>query len=332
MEVKLKYNTEFSNVMPDLEKTGYQMPEHAPFDSLENANAFIAEEFERAKALLLALPDGGGYRFYTGPASRSIRCETYGSCHWETIEVDEHGKRMIPTTFYPSEYVQKTYGITEDGVYRVPEGMEIPYHGILFARSVDGEFKSYWKKDNGLPFEASLAQKLIDDPDVEIGTDTGLIVREGDLSTKYATDYYLPCTNPRSSIFMPTIHSPVSDACNVDSDFTIEALFVFDGGYVLPVVKCFKTRGPGAISVHDAMHDILDELDGGIDELSDFFEDCGNFKKTEDGFSLYVFSADGLETDAEFDDSNYSEVRRALSSIRLVELTEKITDRGFDDI
>ena len=332
MEVKLKYSVEFSNTMQDLEKTGYQLPEHGPFESLEDANAFITEELEKAKALLLALPDGGGYRFYTGPASKSIRCETYGSCHWETIEVDEHGKRMIPTTFYPNEYVQKTYGLTEDGIYGVPEGMDIPYHGILLARSIDGEFKSCWERDDGIPFDESLAKKLIDDPEVEIGTNTGLIVRKSDLGSKYATDYYLPCTNPRSSIFMPTVHAPVSDACNVESDFTIEVLFAFDDGYVVPVVKHFKTRGPFAISVHDAMHDILEDLDGGLDELSDLFEDCGNFKKTEDGFSLYAFSADGLETDLEFDDSNYCDVRRALSSIRLVDLTEKITDRGLDDI
>lgn len=317
--MEVKYTVKFSNSMEDMSETSYQMPEQNSFDSMKEAMDFVATEAEKAKTLLLELPDAGCYRFYHGPASQSIRKEPCGSCHWEIVETDKNERRAIMMTFYPDKYVQETYGITED-VYSVPEERDIPYVGLQFALSIEGKFESCWGRDKGLPFEVSLAKKLIDDPNVRVGTRFYYVKRDGEY--KSATSYFLPCKNPDSVIFKPTVHQPVSNACNISTKFIVEALFAFGDGYLVPVTKHFNTEGSFSISVRDAMDAILDEVDGSYEEVEHFFEGCGNYKKSDCGFILCGYSASGQECAMDFDTLNYREIKRALVSVRLVNLME----------
>lgn len=327
MKTKLNNIVEFSNTIASLNAAGYKMPDCGTFPTTDEAMAFISKEADKAKELLSALPDFGSYRFYEGDYSMSIRCDTeVGSCHWEISQVDQDGNHLVPTMFYPDKHAQETYGLKPDGPYSVPVGRDIPYWGIRFARSIEGKFESFWIKDQELPFEESLAKKLIDDPKVHVGTDFCYVEKDGDF--KSATVYTLPFHNPNSTIFRPTVHQPVSNASNVDTDFRLEILFVFDDGYLVPVTKDFSTGGSFSISAKDAMDDIIDALDGSFEDVEELLKSSGNYKNTEDGFILYGFSADGRYCDMEFDESNYREISRALASIRLIGLIENVKTAG----
>lgn len=73
--MEVKYTVKFSNSMEDMSETSYQMPEQNSFDSMKEAMDFVATEAEKAKTLLLALPDAGCYGSimapYHSPSARS---------------------------------------------------------------------------------------------------------------------------------------------------------------------------------------------------------------------------------------------------------------------
>ena len=227
--------------------------------------------------------------------------------------------------FYPEQYVKETYGL--DAVLQtvVQATADIPYNGLVFARKhADGTMQSFFKKDAGLPFEQTLAQKLLTDPHIKAGTHGGFTSD----TFEAVTDFILPCRNPDSVIFSPTIHHPVSNACNVDTVFAIEVLFSFDDGLIFPFVREFKTGGSFSISVMDAMEEVIDDLSNldSPDVFSEFFSDCPNAYKDECGWHIIVSSAEGILETLYFEGNptDASELRRAVVSMRLVQLSETI--------
>ena len=227
--------------------------------------------------------------------------------------------------FYPDDYVKDTYGLDTVLKTTVESPADIPYNGLTFARKrADGTMQSFFKTDTGLPFEQTLAQKILSDPNVKTGTRGGFAGG----SFEAVVDYILPCRNPNSIIFSPTIHQPISDACNVDTVFAIEVLFSFDDGLVFPIVKEYKSGGSFSISAMDAMEELIDELHdiSSPEEFSEFLSDCPNAYRDGYGWHIIVSSAEGVLETLDFAGyaTDITELRRAVVSMRLVRLSETI--------
>lgn len=297
------------------------------FSSMKDAAACIKEEMQKIRNVLEARSIE--YNEQTRYASEEITTEFNGSCRWDIHCIIQGRAIKTPALFVPSPYIKETYGLKDVSAY-IEKNSEVPYYGLNFARSVNGTIRSYLVADRGIPFEESMAKKLLDDPKVPVGTRYGFIECDGEtvrMGTQPATDYYLPYQNQDCILFAPTVPSPIPDASNVQADFDLEVLFCFGEGLLVPIRKLYQTEGAYAISVRDGIEDILNALGGPFEEVEDFFSSSGNCHKTEDGFSLMAFSAGGLYSELEFSDdrTDLYELSRALTSIRLVRMEERIS-------
>lgn len=304
----------------------YAFSSDKQFLSMEDAAACIKEEMQKIRSALES--SNTDYHEQIRYASEEITTEFNGSCRWEIHCIIQGRAIKTPALFVPSPYIKETYGLKDVPAY-IEKDSEVPYYGLNFARSVNGSFKSYLVADRGIPFEESMAKKLLDDPKVPVGTRYGFIKCDGEtvqMETQPATDYYLPYRNQDCILFAPTVPSPIPDASNVQADFDLEVLFCFGEGLLVPIRKTYRTEGAYAISVKDAIEDILNVLGGPFEEVADFFSVSGNYHETEDGFSLMAFSAGGLYSELEFSDdrTDLYELSRALTGIRLVRLEERI--------
>ena len=246
--------------------------------------------------------------------------------------------QKINKTYSVQPYVHEKYGL-EDVELIFKKELELPFYSSLFARykyknnADNGTYESYWKVDKDKKWEDTLAYKLIEDSKnglIKVGKQ-GVIVYDSDTNEQYyATNYYLIYYDKNSYFNKPSINSPISDATNVTSSVTVEFLFSFEDGYILPVYKNIKTGGWGALSFYDIVQDCIDDLDC----LEEFFEDCPNvtFDKEEDLITIYVCSEESCDTELTFSDDNIGryEIKRSLSSIRIVDLQEKL-DNGLKE-
>ena len=304
----------------------YAFSSDKQFLSMEDAVACIKEEMQKIRSALKACSIE--YHEQTRYASEEITTEFNGSCRWDIHCIIKNKAVKTPALFVPSQYIKETYGLKDISAY-IEKSSEVPYYGLNFARNVNGTFRSYLIADRGVPFEESMAKKLLDDPKVPVGTHYGFIECDGEtvrMEMQPATDYYLPYQNQDCVLFAPTVPSPIPDAGNVQVDFDLEVLFCFGEGLLVPIRKSYRTEGAYAISVRDAIEDILNALEGPFEEIDDFFSDSGNYHETEDGFTLMAFSAGGLYSELEFSDdrTDLYELSRALTSIRLVHMEERI--------
>ena len=184
--------------------------------------------------------------------------------------------QKINKTYSVQPYVHEKYGL-EDVELIFKKELELPFYSSLFARykykndADNGTYESYWKVDKDKKWEDTLAYKLIEDSKnglVKIGKHGGIIYNLDTNEQYYATDYYLIYYDKNSYFNKPSVNSPISDATNVTSSVTVEFLFSFEDGYILPVYKNIKTGGWGALSFIDIAKDAFDDLD----DLKYFFE------------------------------------------------------------
>ena len=240
--------------------------------------------------------------------------------------------QKINKTYSVQPYVHEKYGL-EDIELTFKKELELPFYSSLFARykykndADNGTYESYWKVDKDKKWEDTLAYKLIEDSKnglIKVGKQ-GVIIYDSDTNEQYyATDYYLIYYDKNSYFNKPSVNSPISDATNVTSSVTVEFLFSFEDGYILPVYKNIKTGGWGALSFIDIAEDAFNDLD----DLEYFFEDCHNvtFDKEDESINIYACSEDSCNTELTFSYDNIGryEIKRSLSSIRIVDLQEKI--------
>lgn len=229
------------------------------------------------------------------------------------------------TKFYTEGKAKSAYNADFTVTSATEKPVDLAWNGLTFARGyADGTKESFFKADKGLPFEETLAAKLLNDPEVRTGTKSGFVERDGEMIA--VTDHILPCRNPESVVFQPTVFEPVSNAVNVDTDFALEILFAMDDGYFFPYVKTFKTGGSFAISVADAIHDTLSDWDfGGIFE--ELAENCPNVIKDEYGYHILVSNAEGILDQFDYEDPGTPEeheLMRSIVSMRLVKLNAVI--------
>lgn len=238
-------------------------------------------------------------------------------------------------TYSVQPYVHEKYGL-EDVELTFKRELELPFYSSLFARykykdnANNGTYESYWKVDKDKKWEDTLAYKLIEDSKkglVKVGKH-GVVIYDSDTDEQYyATDYYLVYYDKNSCFYKPSVNSPISDATNVTSSVTVEFLFSFEEGYILPVYKNIKTYGQDALSFIDIVQNCLDDLDY-ADYFEEFFEDCPNVTFDEEGdlINIYACSEESCDTELTFSYDNIGryEIKRSLSSIRIVDLQENI--------
>ena len=241
--------------------------------------------------------------------------------------------QKINKTYSVQPYVHEKYGL-EDVELTFKKELELPFYSSLFARykykndADNGTYQSYWKVDKGKKWEDTLAYKLIEDSKnglVKVGKQ-GVIIYDSDTNEEYhATDYYLVYYNKNSYFNKPSVNSAISNASNVASSITVELVFSFEDGYILPVYKNFKTGGSYALAFSDIVKDCIDEL---YHHLEYFFEDCPNvtFDKENESINIYVCSEESCDTELTFSYDNIGryEIKRSLSSVRIVDLQENI--------
>lgn len=238
-------------------------------------------------------------------------------------------------TYSVQPYVHEKYGL-EDIVLTFREELELPFYSSLFARykyknkdnANNGTYESYWKVDVGKEWEDTLAYKLIEDSKnglIKVSKQGGIVYDSDADEQYYATDYYLVYYDKNSYFNKPSINSAISNASNVASSVTVELVFSFDDGYILPVYKNIKTGGCWALAFSDIAKDCISEL---YDNLEYFFEDCPNVEidKEEETITIEACSEESGNTELTFSYDNIGryEIKRSLSSIRIVDLQEKI--------
>lgn len=258
--------------------------------------------------------------------SRTSRWDIYNGVDYVcTIHVmaNANGKKLFPICFRPSQYIESKYNISS-GLFGNAVYAEVAFDSVAFARKHEnGQFESFLVRDKDVPFDDSLAKKIIDDPMANIVVKT-VILRPSD---ETATDYFLTYQNDDCIIFKPSLLRPVECASNVSTRFLIEFLFAFEDGCVVPIVSEFKTSGCHSVSVSDIYDETLQKLDFDYCEILDLFKTSPNFQKTIEGFNLIASSPERGVTTLEFcqdDRSLRDELRRALVSMRIVDMSETI--------
>lgn len=242
--------------------------------------------------------------------------------------------------FYVSDYVRANY-LPNFGPFQfpnIPENAEVPYAGVSIAyKRQDGTMVSLLVMDNSVPYESSMAKKLIADSRAGVSRRASMMkVEDPDVFEDIVT-YTLPLHNPESSIFKPTLHESVSGCINTEYEFTMELVFNLGDGLLLPVKKVCKGAGAYALNFADWVHSVLSDFDDhSMEAINAFFEECPNavYDADNEVWRIICSSAEGLVTDIECDISDPNEVRtwwseiiQGLCSIRIVEFTETIISK-----
>lgn len=210
--------------------------------------------------------------------------------------------------------------------------LELPYYNICFARKTfkdekdEGTYSSFWKEDIGKEWENTLAFSLINDPLVKIGKSCGILVNEETGEETYALDYYLIYYDYNHYMNNPTKFVSISDATNVSTTVVVELVFSFEDGYVLPVYKTFVTGGSYSLSFADITKELISDLEDCNKNEDVFFFDCPNVTINEDEIKIIVTSELSGNNELFFSNDRFGwhDIKRALSSIRIVDIKEEI--------
>lgn len=306
MAEKFRYCVRVTNGIPGLETA----PEK-DFDTYDDAWAYAMTAVDGKAGIDHIVRTACSRVFFNGTKHR---------CEVSVVSVNENGKPRYPIKFMPSQRAMDEYGLHPQ-VLHYERPAEIPYETMAFASKIGDTYKSYFVVDQYKPFEESLAKKLIDDPLVGV-TAHGVYFNDGP-----GVRYDLQYTNELCTIFRPSSHEPVSNAVNVDTLFRTESLFVFDDGYVVPLLSEFKTHGPFAISARDAFNDVDEALSDDFDSIVELFSGSPNYRENDDGFSLIVSSREFGATWLDFERDDYDIIeylRHGLNSVRVVDVISEL--------
>lgn len=238
-------------------------------------------------------------------------------------------KALYTTSFDVGDYFKKTYKFDPSVRTEAPIPGDMPYNGFTVAvknAAGEGEMKSCLKRDANLPFEQTVAAKIINDPNLKIGQ-----VQTWGEQNQPVMHYIVICENRECSIFRPTATIAPSESFNVRTDFEVEMLFAFEDEYLIPIRKKASTHGPGAYKLIHVINDMLDALDTeDAEEIVDFFEKCQGVQVSEqDGEAVMEFMASTTEGTIEafhleLDRDNIRELIRSLVSVRLISCEQTI--------
>lgn len=228
----------------------------------------------------------------------------------------------IETIFEPPAAASERYGLSPVTI-STKKAADLPFYGLEFCcRYATGEMESFLVADKGKVWDDTLAKKIYEDTDVKKGSEGRCRVNKETGETKDICVFSIIYENKSSSVFKPTVHGAISNAVNVETEFTVEFLFCFDGGFLLPLLRTFKTSGTFSIGFHDAVQKVLDDFEG--PELYDIhLKESENVTVNKDGISILCSSEEtGAIRTLEFgnDGSDRFEIRRAFCSARIIAL------------
>lgn len=247
--------------------------------------------------------------------------------HEVRVVMQDNGKELFPICFYPAPYVSETYNINAQIYGYKEQDLELAFSVLCFARKhEDGTYESFLKRDSGREFELGMAHAILNDSNVEI-VSKGRLCTKSDGNFETVTDYCLPLKNNDCVVFKPTVFVNINNAINVKSRFQVESLFVFDDGYIVPVLSDIQVHGMSDMNMKDIIDDIIDSLSWDFDIIQDFFSSSKNYIETESGFNLIASSYDGGTIELEFfsdDRCRISDIKRAIMSFRIIDYIEEI--------
>ena len=240
--------------------------------------------------------------------------------------------------FQPSDVLRERYGFKKESIcFR--EQLDVPFFDVQFAcKHEDGTMESYFKADKGKPWEETLAKKLVEDKDAYKGIHF-CHLNKPDGKLEAVSIYCLVYTNPKAFMFRPTVNKPISDAINVETDYTLEIRFAFDDGFLFSVAKTIKTQGPFCMDFCSSVEDIFGMSRHDPDEVAAFFEDCKNVRVRNDNgekeFVIWTSSENTgelLELEFPYDSQGCHDIVSAICCIRIIDHKETITTRSFKDL
>lgn len=239
--------------------------------------------------------------------------------------MDKNKEFPVSVTFTPPPLVEDRYGLPPVTI-KLKKNADLPYYGLEFCvRESDGKMSSLLVADDGKTWENSLAQRIFEDPDIHKAADARCRINTQTNQARDVCVYAIMYENKDSSVFKPGVRQPISNATNVDTEFTLEFLFCFDDGFLFPLLKTVKTGGTFSMGYLDAVQEMLSDFDG--PELYKLLKSSENVTKTKDGISILCSSSrSGIIRTLEFsnDGTDRFDVRRALCSVRLVDVKETI--------
>lgn len=210
--------------------------------------------------------------------------------------------------------------------------MPPPYTGIVFAekRLVDyeaDEYISYLSVDKDVPFEESVAKKIIDSNTFFkkpiIGIKNCIKRSDKDNDMGHFVRYICPLYYPEHPMFKESIHDQVSNAINVNTDITVEIIFAFDNGFVFPVYVEMKTGGTLYTGTGDIFENILNRISSCPEEFLDSLGEKYMIRKgidNKDGFTraLYCTSRCGDEREIKLDKRKLRRLKSNTASMRVI--------------
>ena len=234
--------------------------------------------------------------------------------------------------FSAQPYIVEKYNIDSILSVNFLKEVELPYYSICFARKTfindeqDSSYESYWKEDDGKEWEDTLAFKLINDENVKIGKHCGMNVNWETGEEKIAVDYYLIYYDMNHYMNKPSKLVSISDAVNVVSTVVIEMVFAFEDGYILPVYKTYVTGGNYSLSFADIVNELIEDLNDCSSKEDTFFFDCPNVTVENDAIKILVSSEQSCNEEFVFSNDNlgWRDIKRALTSVRIVDFKEEI--------
>ena len=122
----------------------------------------------------------------------------------------------------------------------------------------------------------------------------------------------------------PAKFTGISDATNVVTTVVVELIFAFDDGYVLPVYKTFVTGGSYSLSFADIVEELIEDLNDCNKNEDAFFFDCPNVTIDEDAIKIIACSELSTELTFSNDRFGWHDIKRALTSVRIVDFKEEI--------
>ena len=234
--------------------------------------------------------------------------------------------------YFAQPYAVEKYGIDPTLPVTFVKDIELPYYGICFARQYltkdepKSYFESYWKEDQDKPWEETLTFKLLSDENIKIGKRSGISVDRETGKESYAVDYFLMYYDVNHYMNKPSCLVSISDATNVISTVVVEMVFAFEDGYILPVYKTYTTGGSYALSFSDIVNELIEDLNDCSSNEDTFFFDSPNVTIDNDEIRILVCSEQSCDTELTFSNDNFGwrDIKRALSSIRIVDIKEEI--------
>ena len=239
---------------------------------------------------------------------------------------------------YKCQPSAKRYGLN-DLTLNFDKDINFPYYGLTFASKKDlgngvFEYTSLWKEDNKCAdFQNTLAHKLLTDPRVKFGKQEYSEINADGVEIKYE-NYALLYYNPDSSIFKPSILTPIDTRKPMTYKIVYEFLFAFPDGWIFPVEHIVETDEVLKWNNINYWKDYFSDIE---EDISTFFYESPachfeNLGTDSEKIELEVSNLSGDYTTLTYDKYSKQEIADCLSSVRIIEIKKRKDQGEWEDV